>query len=435
MNCPETRATSPPVEKLDGLARSGAVVRQSGRDGQSPAHAHGGAVAGGGDGCPVGEQADHGDAPTAVSRVGRGRTPGPVVADQDRDSSAARPGSGLEHDMTHVLTVSVLDRVGEGLVDGLQHLVAEIVAHPRGRQPLTGPGPQHPYHGGLRLLGLEEVRDGRCRTAQRRPTPAGDGRRGESQPARDLLGVQGDHPSQREESEHPTTSGPTVIQRVPVVGSSQRRRRPLIRPHLEAPPANARTPSPPRRRVGPLLVFDAPDPVSLLDETGQNESGDHCPRGTSSRVHEMGQRLTSMDAPRVVIDRFEIRDGDVAGFVLSCGGEIDSQNAHQLAAAVTDGFTRLPRAHDDTAAPRGGPLPEQQLLVDLRAVEFLGASAISALLEGTAAAGSQHPPRLVIGDARSVMLVVDVLDLRDTFQVHHDLIDALRDVPKPRTRP
>ena len=137
----------------------------------------------------------------------------------------------------------------------------------------------------------------------------------------------------------------------------------------------------------------------------------------------------------MVIDRFEIRDGDVAGFVLSCGGEIDSQNAHQLAAAVTDGFTRLPRAHDDTAAPRGGPLPEQQLLVDLRAVEFLGASAISALLEGTAAAGSQHPPRLVIGDARSVMLVVDVLDLRDTFQVHHDLIDALRDVPKPRTRP
>ena len=121
--------------------------------------------------------------------------------------------------------------------------------------------------------------------------------------------------------------------------------------------------------------------------------------------------------PAVVLDRTEVDDGPIRALVLRCGGEIDSFNAHQLATAVSDGLT--------VAA---GPAATGRLVVvDLRQVTFLGASAITALLEGAAATPTGTANlRLVVGDTRPVLLVIGALDLHSTFSIHHDLDDALR---------
>jgi anti-sigma B factor antagonist len=116
--------------------------------------------------------------------------------------------------------------------------------------------------------------------------------------------------------------------------------------------------------------------------------------------------------PAVVLDRTQVDDGLVRALVLRCGGEIDSFNAHQLAAAVSDGLTRV---------------PDRLVVVDMRDVTFLGASAITALVEGAAATPTGTTDlRLVVGDCRPVLLVIRALDLHSTFSIHHDLEDALR---------
>ena len=130
-----------------------------------------------------------------------------------------------------------------------------------------------------------------------------------------------------------------------------------------------------------------------------------------------------MTAPRpspTVLDRHEVREGPVSALVLRCAGEIDSLNAHDLTVAVTDGLTHMTTT--TTSAP-----PEQRLVVvDLRNVTFFGASAITALLLAASDTPTGSPAlRLVVGDTRPVLLVVDALDLRTTFSIHHDLPDAL----------
>lgn len=65
-------------------------------------------------------------------------------------------------------------------------------------------------------------------------------------------------------------------------------------------------------------------------------------------------------------------------------------------------------------------------MVDLREVTFLGVSAITALLVGFDRAQIEVAgPRLVVGNAHPVLLVIDALDLRTVFSIHHDVPDAL----------
>lgn len=61
--------------------------------------------------------------------------------------------------------------------------------------------------------------------------------------------------------------------------------------------------------------------------------------------------LASVPGP-VVVDRAEVGDGLVSALVLRCAGEIDSFNAHELAAAVGDGLTG---SFPETRAPRRPP--------------------------------------------------------------------------------
>ena len=130
------------------------------------------------------------------------------------------------------------------------------------------------------------------------------------------------------------------------------------------------------------------------------------------------------DPPAVVLERTEIDDGPVPALVLRCGGEIDSFNSHQLSDALGDGVAPVVGARETPAAGR-------LLVVDLRDVTFLGASAITALIVG--AGGTPDGVaglRLVVGTTRPVLLVVDALDLRTTFSIHPDVPDALR-APHP----
>ena len=127
------------------------------------------------------------------------------------------------------------------------------------------------------------------------------------------------------------------------------------------------------------------------------------------------------DLPAVILGRTEVSNGPVSALVLRCGGEIDSFNAHQLAEAVTDGLARMDAA--TTKAATG----ERRVVVDLRAVSFLGASAVTALLMGVADAPTAGAElRLVAGNTRPVLLVIDALHLRSAFPVHDDLAQALR---------
>ena len=106
--------------------------------------------------------------------------------------------------------------------------------------------------------------------------------------------------------------------------------------------------------------------------------------------------------------------------MLRCGGEIDSLNAHQLETAVGDGLAEI------ASAATHAPSDRRLLVVDLREVTFLGASAITALLEGVAAFPADCAAlRLVVGDTRPVLLVVAALDLENIFSIHHDLPEAL----------
>ena len=131
--------------------------------------------------------------------------------------------------------------------------------------------------------------------------------------------------------------------------------------------------------------------------------------------------MTATDVPPdVVLDRTEVYDGTVSALVLRCGGEIDSLNAPELAAAVKDGLTRA--AETEVHHPPGRRL----LVVDLREVAFFGASAVTALLVG---ADTTHTAIdalcLIIGDSGPVRLVVEALELHSIFSIHHDLPDAL----------
>ena len=115
----------------------------------------------------------------------------------------------------------------------------------------------------------------------------------------------------------------------------------------------------------------------------------------------------------VVLGRSAVRDGSLDGLVLRCGGEIDAFNASQLQTAVGDELAQLAAA--------------TILVVDLRDVSFLGASAITALLAGTAHTPSDVTgPRLVVGNTRPVLIVINALDLYSTFSIHHDIPDAFR---------
>ncbi len=127
--------------------------------------------------------------------------------------------------------------------------------------------------------------------------------------------------------------------------------------------------------------------------------------------------MTAPDfSPPVIVERSLVRDGSLSGLVLRCAGEIDSFNAGQLQTAVRDELARLAAA----TAPR------HVLVVDLRDVSFLGASAITALVTGAEHTPSHVTgPLLVVGDTRPVLLVVKALDLYSTFSIHHDVTDAL----------
>lgn len=123
--------------------------------------------------------------------------------------------------------------------------------------------------------------------------------------------------------------------------------------------------------------------------------------------------------PSVVLDRTEIHGDGVAALVLRCVGEIDSLNAADLASSVAEGLTRV------ATAPTTDPLCRRVLVVDLREVSFFGASAVTALLLGAQDIPDGTALRLVVGGARSVLLVVEALDLHTTFSIHDGLTDAL----------
>lgn len=121
--------------------------------------------------------------------------------------------------------------------------------------------------------------------------------------------------------------------------------------------------------------------------------------------------------PPVVVHRTQVHDGTVSALVLRCQGEIDSLNAHELRSAVADGLTRL-----GTSSTTSG---DRRLVVDLRAVSFFSASAVTALLTGADASPAVAALRLVVGESRPVLIVIDALDLHSTFAIHRDLADAL----------
>lgn len=127
--------------------------------------------------------------------------------------------------------------------------------------------------------------------------------------------------------------------------------------------------------------------------------------------------MTATGAPStVVLDRTEIHDDGVSALVLRCGGEIDSLNAPALTAAIVEGLTRI---------STGSSAERRLLLVDLREVSFFGASAVTALLLGADSAPPGAALSLIVGDTRPVLIVVNALDLRASFSIHHDLPEAL----------
>lgn len=100
-------------------------------------------------------------------------------------------------------------------------------------------------------------------------------------------------------------------------------------------------------------------------------------------------------------------------------GELDLAIRHEVRTAVAD-------AHRARRARPAPATPLARLVIDLRAVTYLGATAIAALVEEAERTAARGAPRLVVGRGGVVGRVATLLDLAEIFDVFADLDDALR---------